>query len=59
MFHWIHRTADGVRVTDLWEFQEQFEGFPNEKIGPISRDVGFPAPPKVQFFAVHNYLSAG
>jgi len=59
MFHWVTKTPDGIRVTDVWESQEQFEGFSKEKIGPISQDVGFPAPPKVQFFEVHNYLTAG
>jgi len=59
MFHWINRTTDGLRATDVWESQEQFEDFSEENIGPISRDVVFPAPPKVQFFEVHTYLTAG
>ncbi len=59
MFHWVTKSADGIRVTDVWESQEQFEGFSKEKIGPISQAVGFPAPPRVEFFEVHNHLTAG
>jgi hypothetical protein len=59
LFHWIATTVDGIRVTDVWESQEQFENFSTEKIGPITQAVGLPGPPKVEFFEVHNYLTAG
>jgi len=59
IFHWVTSTDSGLRVTDVWETKEQFEKFAAEKIGPISQEVGFPAPPEIQFFDVHNYLTAG
>lgn len=59
MFHWVTRTADGIRVTDVWETKEQFEAFAGNQIGPLSQEVGIPAPPAVQFFDVHNHLTAG
>ena len=59
LFHWVTKTADGIRVTDVWESREHFETFSQEKIGPITQEVGFPGPPDVQFFEVHNYLTAG
>ena len=59
MFHWVTVTDSGLRVTDVWETKELFEKFAAEKIGPISQEVGFPAPPEIQFFGVHNYLTAG
>ena len=59
LFHWITRTAGGIRVTDVWESQEQFEKYSEEKIGPSTQEVGVPGPPNVQFFEVHNYLTAG
>jgi len=33
--------------------------FPVEQIGPISAEVGIPAPPEMTFYEVHNYLTAG
>lgn len=59
MFHWVTKTPDGMRVVDVWETKEQFERFAQEKIGPISAQVGIPAPPQVTFHEVHNYLTAG
>ena len=59
LFHWVTATADGLRVTDVWESREQFDNFAQEKIGPITQAVGVPGPPKIQFFEVYNYLTAG
>ena len=59
LFHWVTKTADGIRVTDVWESREVFDKFAQEKIGPISQEVGVQAPPEIQFFEVHNYLTAG
>ena len=59
LFHWVTKTDDGVRVTDVWENQEDFDKFAEEKIGPITQAVGIPNQPEVQSFDVHNYLTAG
>jgi hypothetical protein len=59
LFHWVTKTADGIRVTDVWQSREAFDKFSEEKIVPITREVGVPGPPKIQFFEVHNYLIAG
>jgi hypothetical protein len=56
IFHVCTKTDNGIRVIDVWESQEAFEKFAQEKIGPLSADVGMPGPPKVKFFDVHNYL---
>ena len=58
LFHWVMKTADGVRVTDVWTSKEAFEKFSEEQIGPFSKEAGL-APPAVQLFEVHNYLTAG
>lgn len=59
MFDWVTQTADGIRVTDVWQTKEQFEAFAEKQIGPFTQEVGIPAPPAVQFFEVHNHLTAG
>jgi hypothetical protein len=58
LFHWVTATDDGILITDVWETAEQFQQFADEQIGPISQQVGIPAPPQVTFYEVHNYLSA-
>jgi len=59
MFHWVTKTDDGLRVVDVWESREQFEKFAQDEIGPISQAVGVPSPPELQFFDLHNHLTAG
>ena len=59
LFHWVTQTDDGIRVTDVWEDRETFERFAQEKIGPISAEVGIPNPPAISIYEAHNYLTAG
>ena len=58
IFHWVTKTDNGIRVTDVWETREQFERFAQEQIGPYSQEVGVSAPPQTTFYEVHNYLTA-
>jgi hypothetical protein len=60
LFHWATKTADGISVTDVWERKEDLEKFAEEEeIGPITIEVGVQTQPQIQFFDVHNYLTAG
>lgn len=59
LFHWVTKTESGTRMTDVWESRAQFDTFAQEKIGPITQEVGIPGPPDMTFFEVHNYLTAG
>lgn len=59
LFHWVTKTADGIRVVDVWASREQFDAFAQEKIGPITQEVGVSGPPAMTFYEVHNYLTAG
>jgi hypothetical protein len=59
LFHWVTKTDGGLRITDVWDTRETFEKFAQEKIGPLSQEVGVTSPPDVTFFEVHNYLTAG
>ena len=59
LFHWVTKTDDGIRVIDVWQSREAFERFAQEKIGPLTADVGLTSPPRITLFDVHNYLTAG
>ena len=59
LFHWVTQTADGIRVTDVWESSEIFERFAQEQIGPLTAAVGLTSPPRITYYDVHNYLTAG
>lgn len=58
LFHWVTKTDEGIRVTDVWETQEQFDQFASDQIRPITQEVGIPQAPEVSFYEVHNYLTA-
>ena len=49
-------TDDGLLVVDVWESDEQFERFSEEKIGPYSQQVGITEQPKITRHEVHNHL---
>jgi hypothetical protein len=56
LFHWVTRTGDGFRVTDVWETREDFERFAQEQISPLSAEAGIPAP-QTTFHDVYNYFT--
>ncbi|HEY3573442.1 MAG TPA: hypothetical protein VGK98_06410 [Arthrobacter sp.] len=57
--HWATMTDKGLMVTDVWESREQFDKFAQEKIGPLSAEVGFAGPPRMTSHEVHNYYTPG
>lgn len=59
LFHWVTKTDNGFRITDVWESEEAFGKFAEEKIGPITAKVGITSEPQIAMYAVHNYLTAG
>lgn len=59
LFHWVTETDDGIRVTDVWVSKEAFDAFAEEKIGPITEEVGVPGPPTVTAYDVHSHHTAG
>ena len=59
LFHWVTATDTGIRITDVWESKEPFEKFSAEKLGPTLQQVGVAATPRITFYDVHNYFTAG
>lgn len=59
LFHWVTKTDNGIRVTDVWQSAEQFQAFADEQIGPFTAAVGITEPPTITMHEVHNYLTAG
>lgn len=59
LYHWVTKTDDGIRVTDVWRTREECDKFTQEQILPITAAVGVQAPSQVTYYDVHNYLTAG
>jgi hypothetical protein len=58
LFHAAGPTDTGWRVCDVWESAELFQDFAETKIGPISSEVGMPAP-TVRSFEVSELERGG
>ena len=59
LFHWVMKTADGFRITDVWASREAFEEFERDKLRPLYKGVGIVHLPEIRFYDVHNYLAGG
>lgn len=57
LFHWAAKKDGGLIISDCWESAEIFQKFAEERIGPLSAEVGITAPPTVTIYEVHNYLT--
>jgi hypothetical protein len=58
IFHSAGPIDGGWGVIDVWESRDAFDGFVGGKLMPTLQsigDQGFPAPPDVKEFPVHNY----
>jgi hypothetical protein len=54
MFH-VAGPGDGAwRVCDVWESQEHFERFMNDRLAGVTQEVGMQGEPEVEFFPLHN-----
>jgi hypothetical protein len=56
IFHVAGPTESGIRVVDVWESQEAFNGFLQARLAAALRKNGV-QPPQVQVWPVHNTLT--
>jgi hypothetical protein len=59
LFHWVTKTDDGFRITDVWASRAAFEEFEADTLRPLYKEVGIVHLPEIRFFDVHNYLAGG
>jgi hypothetical protein len=45
--------SDGLHVLDLWESQQEFERFVEQRLMPAVRTLGIEGQPKVEFSKAH------
>ena len=44
LFHWVTKTADGMRATDVYDSRESADRLVQERIGPAAAELGLPLP---------------
>ncbi|RAG85912.1 hypothetical protein DN069_09040 [Streptacidiphilus pinicola] len=50
--------ADGLRITDVWDTEEDFTRFMQERLAPAVEKVGVPGQPEVSFTTMHRRFVA-
>lgn len=58
IFHSAGPVDGGWAVIDFWESREAFDSFAQSQLMPAGQelgDQGFPGPPEIREFPVHNY----
>jgi hypothetical protein len=53
MFHVAWFEGDGLRVIDIWESEEAFQRFGEERLMPGVQEVGIQGQPETEFHEAH------
>ena len=48
---------DGLHVTDVWDSEQSFNAFMQERLGPAIQEVGIQGQPDVKFFPLHGVFA--
>ena len=54
IFHVSGFSEGTLRVLDIWDSQQAFERFQQDRLNAAVQQAGISGQPKVQFFPVHN-----
>jgi hypothetical protein len=57
LFHAAGPVEGGWRAIDVWESQEAFDHFVQDRLQPVLQEVGVP-PLQPQVFPIHNILQS-
>ena len=59
IFHVSAFDGDTIHVTDVWESAEQFNRFAEERLMPVTSELGMNTEPQVEFYEVHAIFNPG
>jgi hypothetical protein len=57
LFHWVTEDPNGYTVTDVWTDKASFEKFVEERVMPVTDEIGVPKP-QIKYVDVANYCTA-
>jgi len=55
-FHVAFRSADGFRVSEIWDSREQLDKF-SERLMPVLKDVGIELSGEPEMLEIHNLVT--
>jgi hypothetical protein len=56
LFHWVTKTDDGMRATDVYESRDAADGLVRDRIGPAAAELGLPLP-EITEYDVYSFLT--
>ena len=59
IFHVAWFDGDGLRVTDVWQSAEAFQGFADERLMPGVKQLGIEGEPEVEMTQAHAVFAPG
>ena len=48
---------DGLHVTDVWESEQAFNRFMEQRLAPVSQELGIQGQPEVKFYPLHGVFA--
>jgi hypothetical protein len=52
-------TDDGMHILDVWDSEQAFNAFFEERVAPAVQAVGIAGQPDVEFFPMHGVFAPG
>ena len=59
ILHVTSFSPQGAHIFDVWESQEAFQRFTEDRLMPGVRELGIQGEPDVQFYPVHDLFTPG
>lgn len=57
IFHVVWFEDDGMGIVDVWESEQDWQNFMDERLGRHFEAAGVEGTPEVQFHSVHRYFN--
>jgi hypothetical protein len=57
--HVVGFSDDGMHILDVWESEQAFGTYFEQRIGPAVQEVGIQGQPDVKFFPMHGVFAPG
>jgi hypothetical protein len=57
VFHVVWFEGGAMRIIDVWESEQAWNEFMNERLGPVLAELGIDSRPDVRFHEAHRYFN--
>jgi hypothetical protein len=58
VLHVATLTDEGLEICDVWQTEQAFHGFLEQRLLPVVRDLGIPGEPEIRLSPLHNLYAA-